>query len=273
MAVHLHVDRVGCLPTAGNNGDLALSFTPSSPFQQAGMFYQVLPYLEQIPSWQGNVKIANAAMVPVYYCPSRRPPLARGDASGNMIGLNDYAMPLWKDPAEGPGGGGNSAGCWNMWHDKDGDLLDHPYYRNTVFVRGGKGSNAFAPSRLAEITDGTSHVLMVAEKFVDPSRYRPVSIPNEPPQPPWPPLVFTENGYFNGWGDWATLRCSMYGPIRDQPYGTIAYWLMFGSAHSQAINAVFADGSVRQLSYDISNPIFQILCRKNDGRSVDDTAF
>lgn len=75
-------------------------------------------------------------------------------------------------------------------------------------------------------------------------------------------------GYYQGW-NWSTLRCSMYGPIRDEPLSTIAYWQMFGSAHAEGINASFADGSVRALSYEIANVIFQLICRRDDGKVID----
>jgi prepilin-type processing-associated H-X9-DG protein len=121
---------------------------------------------------------------------------------------------------------------------------------------------------LTQLTDGTANVLMMAEKFVDPDRYYPVKL-NEEPMSVWgAPLGFTDMGYHTGFF-WSTMRCSMYGPIPDQPLSTIAYWQMFGSAHPHGINAVFADGSVRSISYAISNPIFQLLCRKNDGVVID----
>jgi prepilin-type processing-associated H-X9-DG protein len=48
---------------------------------------------------------------------------------------------------------------------------------------------------------------------------------------------------------------------------------MFGSAHPAGINAVFADGSVKPVSYTIPNAIFQLLCRKSDGLVVDLSGF
>jgi prepilin-type processing-associated H-X9-DG protein len=48
---------------------------------------------------------------------------------------------------------------------------------------------------------------------------------------------------------------------------------MFGSAHPNGINAVFADGSVRPIGYTIPNPIFQLVCRKDDGLNIDLTGF
>jgi hypothetical protein len=61
-------------------------------------------------------------------------------------------------------------------------------------------------------------------------------------------------------------------PIRtilDQELSSIAYWQMFGSAHVQGINSVFSDGSVRTVNYEIANAIFQLLCRKDDGQTID----
>jgi prepilin-type processing-associated H-X9-DG protein len=63
----------------------------------------------------------------------------------------------------------------------------------------------------------------------------------------------------------------MYGPVQDQPLANVAYWQMFGSAHSAGINAVFADASVRSIDYGVANPVFQLLCRKNDGVAIDAT--
>lgn len=272
LAVHNHVAAYSVLPTSGNNGTITVQSTAKgSTFQQAGMFYQIIPYLEQAPDGYKNLP-AKSLVAPAYYCPTRRAPIARDDGAGQLLGLNDYAMPVWKDSKAGPGLGGSGGGCWNFWNDATGDLINHPFYRNTVFVRGGKATMAFPPGKISDITDGTSNVVMVSEKFMDPTRYYPQALPKDPPQLPWPTLGFTDNGYFGGWG-WATLRCSMYGPIRDQPYGSLAYWQMFGSAHPGGINSLFADGSVRSLSFSMSNKIFQALCRKNDGQVLDPTAY
>jgi prepilin-type N-terminal cleavage/methylation domain-containing protein/prepilin-type processing-associated H-X9-DG protein len=270
-------DSLRHLPSSGNNGTISRAGgKPTSakglPFQQAGTLFQILPYLEERSVYEAADVAIQGSVVAAYYCPSRRAPVARPGVDENLLGLNDYALPWWKDSSAGPGFGGNSAGCWNFWGDKTGDSNNHPFYRNTVFVRGGKADVAFPPGRLSQLTDGTTNVLMVAEKFMDPSRYAPVKLDEEPAQAAWGvSLAFTDMGYYHGW-NWSTMRCSMYGPIPDQPLANIAYWQMFGSAHSDGINAVFADGSVRSLSYTISNPIFQLLCRKDDGTIIDASA-
>jgi hypothetical protein len=273
----LNFHEANCsFPSSGNNGVITRSgkkptTAKGTPFQQAGTLFQILPFLEESDAYDSDDATAQGLTVTAYYCPSRRRPASRPGADGLPLGLNDYAMPVWKDSTAGAGFGGTSPACWNFWSDKVGDEINHPFYRNTVFVRGGKGATAFPPGRMAQITDGTSYVLMMAEKFVDPSRYDPIKLDEEPPQPPWPTIAFTDMGYYQGW-NWSTLRCSMYGPIPDQPLGSIAYWQMFGSAHPAGINAVFADASVRLINYSISNPVFQLLCRKDDGQLIDPSA-
>ena len=255
------VVRVGGVPVIGN----------STPFQRAGTLFQILPFVEQDSAYQADNATLQAHAVKIYFCPSRRGPTTRLSSGGAPLALNDYAMPLWKNDMLG----GGSSGCWNWWNDAapgPPDNTNYPYYHSTVFVRNGKGTVTFPPGRMEEVTDGLSNTLMVAEKFVDPSRYEPVRFDEDPQEYTWGSLGFTDAGYWGGW-TWGTMRCSMAGPVRDQPYASIAYWQMFGSAHLAGINAVFADGSVKHISYGIPNAIFQLLCRKSDGLVVDLSGF
>jgi prepilin-type N-terminal cleavage/methylation domain-containing protein/prepilin-type processing-associated H-X9-DG protein len=274
LAVLNHHDAHGHFPSAGNKGTITRangspSSASGSPFQQAGVFFQILPHLEQSAAYSAPDSVAQGLTVPQYYCPSRRSPVTRLGLDGAAVGLNDYAVPLWKDRTAGKGFGGNDAACWNIWGDNTGDDENHPFYRSTTFARGGKRDTAFAPNRMAQLTDGSSNVLMVSEKFIDPGYYYPIKMDDESPHPTWGvPLYFTDMGYYGGFF-WSTCRCSMYGPIPDQTLDKLAFWQMFGSAHSQGVNAAFADGSVRGIGYGVSNAIFQILCRIDDGEQVD----
>jgi len=276
IAVQNYASARAELPTSGNNGTIirpgqAAVSPGAAGYQQAGALYQILPYLEQQSAFAADDATVQSIAVPAYYCPSRRAPVTRFGITGEPVGLNDYAVPLWKDALAGPGLGGDLRGCWNFWGDNKGDHENHPYYQNTAFVRGGKAGVRFPPGRMAQLIDGTSNVILFAEKFVDPTRYEPVAFAEEGPQPPWPSIAFTDMGYTYGW-NWSTVRCSLYGPIRDQPLENIAYWQMFGSAHAEAINAAFADGSVRELNYDVANAVFQLLCRKDDELLIDAAA-
>jgi len=279
LAVHNFHDQFGHFPTSGNNGAITMvGGTPagpkSTPFQQAGALFQILPYIEQQNLYNsGDAAKIRGTPIKIYYCPARRPPVTRPDSNGNPLALNDYAMPVWKDTTQGAGLGGNSAGCWNWWGDTTGDDDNHPFYKSTIFVRGGKRNSAFPPGRIPEVLDGTSNTVMMAEKFVDPTRYRPIQTNLDPPEAGASPNSgFTDSGYYLGWA-WGTLRCTQGGPIRDQRFKTTAWWQMFGSPHPAGINAVFGDGSVRSVSFNIPNPIFQLICRKDDGLQIDLTGF
>jgi len=279
LAVHNFNDTKGFLPTSGNNGSITMvNGTPadarSDPFQQAGILFQILPYIEQQNLYSsGNNAIIQGTPIKMYYCPSRRPPLTRPGSNWQPLALNDYAVPMWKDTTAGSGLGGANAGCWNWWGDGTGDGTNQNFYKTTVFVRGGKDGRAFPAGRLPEILDGTSNTVMMAEKFVDTTRYRPPQTNLDPPEAGASPNSgFTDSGYWLGWA-WGTMRCTQSGPIRDQRFQTTAWWQMFGSAHPSGINAVFADGSVRLMAYSIPNPIFQLVCRKDDGLNIDLTGF
>ena len=284
LAVHNFNDTFGHFPTSGNGGTPTLvSGSPAGvkgvPYQQAGMLFQILPFIEQQTLYtSGDVAKIRATPIKGYYCPSRRPPLTRPNSGGTaLLALNDYALPLWKDTTAGTGLGGNSGGCWNWWGDGTGDQTNHPFYKNTIFVRGGKGADtAYPPGRMAEVTDGTSNTMMMGEKFVDISRYRPPQVDLDPAEAGASPNSgFTDNGYFQGWA-WSTMRCTQGGPIRDRRYpatGASAWWQMFGSAHPSGMTSVFADGSVKSISFTVPNAIFQLICRKDDGIMADISGF
>ena len=43
----------------------------------------------------------------------------------------------------------------------------------------------------------------------------------------------------------------------------------FGGAHPGGMNAVFADGSVHNIGWNVSQPVFAALCDRRDGTTVD----
>jgi prepilin-type processing-associated H-X9-DG protein len=283
LAVHNYHDSYGYLPTHGNSGGIRrLNGSPTTPtsadptrtevganaFQTAGVFFQILPFIEQNAVYGSTSN--NPGPIKIYYCPARRGPIAR--SGGNGQGLNDYAVPIWTNVA---GGGGSTAGCWGFWSDgsSGADNVNYPYYTNCVFVRGGIATGGvragFPPGTLLGITDGTSNTIMLSEKFVDPTRYNPTE--PDPANTPWGAIGWTDNGFTAGWASWVTSRCAIHSPLRDRPYTTIAWWQYFGSAHPAGVNCLMADGSVLHYRYSGRNPdpVWQLLVRKADGFVVD----
>src|SRR5262245_40677248 len=82
VAFHNHDNTYGYFPDGGEHWDptrfprsLAGGAPATSPQQNWGWGYQLLPYVEQDNVWRhaDNLTV-RAAKVPVYFCPSRRAP-------------------------------------------------------------------------------------------------------------------------------------------------------------------------------------------------------
>jgi prepilin-type N-terminal cleavage/methylation domain-containing protein len=277
IAIHNHHDTYSYFPTSGGSGSgitrvngAVIPASRSGPTQNGGVLLQILPFIEQENAHRATANpVVQGVAVKSYYCPSRRGPITRPDNQGRPRGLNDYAVPLWS-PSPSTGGGS----CWNFWRDGVGSNDNHhPFYSTTVIARGKRVNGStitFSPNRITDVTDGTSNRFMLAEKFIDPSRYQPAATNADPPGPGGSGgLSWTDDGYWYGWG-WGTMRCSQSPPIRDRPYASNndTRWNLFGSAHPAGINAVFADASVRSISYTIPSAIFQTLCRKDSGLTI-----
>jgi prepilin-type N-terminal cleavage/methylation domain-containing protein/prepilin-type processing-associated H-X9-DG protein len=131
-------------------------------------------------------------------------------------------------------------------------------------------SGAPYPVKLSKVTDGTSKTLLIAEKFVRSDMYDAG-------------LNSDDRGFADGW-DADTVRTTAFAPISDGdpsafstdlgPYfadngggftygGKPSYNLLhFGAAHSNGINAVFADGSVHSINYDVDLVLFNALATR-----------
>ena len=102
------------------------------------------------------------------------------------------------------------------------------------------------------ITDGLSNTMVVGEKWVSNQTYQ-VPTPSD------------DCGWADGW-DPDVIRFTMYAPRSDvDPSGN--GW-SFGNAHPGGVNAVFGDGSVRTIRYDISPELFNRLGHRADGQVV-----
>jgi prepilin-type processing-associated H-X9-DG protein len=135
--------------------------------------------------------------------------------------------------------------------------------------------------KVAQITDGTSKTMMVAEKYLWSDNYEANAAHDS-----------DNRGWTDGW-DTNLMRSTCFTPLADSdPIGwdsTLgAYFaddfskgsfngifnvFQFGSAHTGGFNAVFADGSVHTISYDVDAEIFNNLGARNDGASFDSSSF
>jgi len=133
----------------------------------------------------------------------------------------------------------------------------------------------------AKITDGLSKTMMVAEKYVRNDKYIVEGDVNHNSD---------DRGWTDGW-DADAMRSACFVPLNDgDPVGWRAdveryfaddfragafqgLWnvLQFGSAHTSGINAVFADGSVHSINFDVDVNVFNSLGTRNGQALVEPT--
>jgi prepilin-type N-terminal cleavage/methylation domain-containing protein/prepilin-type processing-associated H-X9-DG protein len=244
LAFHSHHDALQFFPMGGsNNADPVRTFVGSTPAvgqaQTFGWPYQILPYIEQGNLWANTDDVVvKAATVNFYFCPARRAPIAFNvNASGSvgMRGQIDYA---------------GNAGTNATSDGRDGMVL-----RNTI-----------PPITFANVIDGTMNTIMVGERFLCPNWYA---------GPAGPETDLYRGGYTAGFNRNAAIKgATTSSPLKDRPQATngAAELAYFGSNHDSSMNALFGDGSVRGIRYNIDFQVFIRACRRDDGLvySLDD---
>jgi prepilin-type N-terminal cleavage/methylation domain-containing protein len=276
-----HQSQYGYFPTAGAGDNAAPTYSFSSngtstvlnPYvgyrQDAGWGFQILPFIDADPIWNGNAIVANgkgatgvthvtaaaenamATPLKVFFCPSRRPP---GTVLYNSSGTNsNFPAESIYSAVQGKGftvALSDYAACngSNLTHH----ALPPALPGNGVVLSQAGGRSTVA---LSDIRDGAAYTLMLGEKASSPLKY---------PSIPWE----DDMGYFSGYGSTTAsagmnfnavrFTSSALLPLRDfelaGPTGGC-----FGSAHPGTWQAAMADGSVQQLSYTIDAHVFQAL--------------
>jgi prepilin-type N-terminal cleavage/methylation domain-containing protein/prepilin-type processing-associated H-X9-DG protein len=232
LALHNHHDSLQYFPSAGWSVTSPPTYVGGQPAvgaqQGAGWGFQLLPYVEGDNAWRAGPVVAVAAIHKIFFCPARREPQKVTYPDG-------YHPRLTGGPLE-------HALCDYAASNLQG----------TGVIR------RFEPTRVADITDGTSHTLVIADKRLNRARLgQPQSDDNE--------------GYTAGW-DKDTIRRTDRPPAPDftdadpDKDGD----RLFGSSHIGRINALFADGSVRPISYSVSRTTFARLGDRSDGAVVGD---
>jgi len=313
LSMQNHIDSRGVLPTGGSrynprlrnyvSGGTNNPGVPNGPEKQGlGWAYQILPYLEQnaVHGLNSEPQLINA-VIPMYYCPSRRAPQVSTTAAGigaPTAALIDYAAahPLSRTCPDNGSGSSYAMADVHPWNSNSYKIAVRSYWctsagepaNNTVYdgaiVRSlyavKKAATASAPAELeqksggvgpvkpGQITDGMSNTMLIGEKLVRSDMAESNVTPSG--QISWS----DDRGWTDGW-DPDTVRFAGFPPRSDsdgfcfapatQKYctGDGAELLYFGSAHPGAINSVFADGSVHSISFDVDAVLFNGLATRN----------
>ena len=201
-----------------------------TPNQDWGWLYQILPYIEQQSLWSDPDDFTiQKTPVKGFFCPSRRKPMTVGSGAA-MRAVNDYA-----------GNGGLYSGTGFAW----GDGLT-----GGVLVRRGYGQQITS----ANINDGTSNTILVGEKRLDRRAIGSLQCDDN-------------EGHTSGW-DWDIIRWGNSPTLPDRIDTPEVCELFFGSAHAGGVNFVFCDGSIKIISYDVDQKVFEYGCNRYDGNSV-----
>jgi prepilin-type processing-associated H-X9-DG protein len=228
LAFHNHHDTLGYFPSGGWGATSPPTYVKGKPAvgaaQAAGWGFQILPYIEANNVWNAGAVIAVGATNSLFFCPARRGPQT-------VTYRDNYRPPI-------SGGKVTHALCDYAASNKEG----------TGVVR------QFLPTRIADVTDGTSNTLLVSEKRLN-RAFLGQKVPDD------------NQGYTAGW-NFDTVRKTTLPPAPDYvaPFGDGGG--RFGSSHPNGINAVLADGSVRPISFAIGKTTFRLLGDRSDGQPL-----
>lgn len=274
IAAMSHVAAQGHYPTGGWGwywvGDPDRGFGADQP---GGWVYNLLPFLEQqalhaLPAdgqpntitdaqRAGAVQLVNTPLR-VMNCPSRRRVtlVSRGstyvanncgDNSSGMVARSDYAM---------------NSGTWrNEIFLGPPDLATGIAWSEADWLDVGPADGlSFQRSQItpAHVRDGTSNTILAGDKHINPLCY----------------MASCDSGdnetMYSGWNN-DVYRMTVGPPYRDTENWNAPQY--FGSAHSGSCNFVFADGSVRGVSYAVDTATFRALGTRASGEPTDASRF
>jgi prepilin-type processing-associated H-X9-DG protein len=244
-------------------------------------WFHILPYIEQgnvyakarfdLPpihsgrpaDYNGEDTVARS-LISTYYCPSRRSPTGYGAA---LLGRCDYAGSAgfyqgevhenWSDIPAAP------LGMSPRRNERTPENFGNTGGRRGYITWSAQG----ARRRMAEVTDGTSNSIMVAEKCLPPSRQGADGGDNER----WNNAGWDEcvvRWHFPPKSDFDP-NIIVTGSPSSPSDGSNVWRRYFGSSHPGGLNAVFGDGSVRFSSFTVDATIWMRACVIDDGVSTE----
>jgi prepilin-type N-terminal cleavage/methylation domain-containing protein/prepilin-type processing-associated H-X9-DG protein len=281
---------------------------PNGPNKQGVCWaFQILPYIEQSAIRQITHRGELAtSVIPGYFCPSRRSPTAAPSPVGgisNQFFLIDYAgatparngmcntiaaTPVVYDLA--PWGSmtatifarvGQTFFCGQSQSGVGSTPPNNTSYEGLIVrtpwrfrpqPNGVFATNVNHAAKPAECTDGLSNTLLISEKLLHPNYYGGGTYSDD-------------YGWSDGW-DPDIMRSTGFQPMSDADplchSRTVRYcgpnaaggdadvW-QFGSAHNSGVNAVFGDGSVHHITFEVDVVLFNALGGRADEQIVDVT--
>jgi len=243
LAFQTHHAAVGSFPTGGNEWWTPPNFLGGKPataaIQDAGWPFQLLPYLEATTAWAPSGPDDISRMI---------------SAIAARHGF--YFCPSRRGP---------QSVTYADVNYLDGVALEHGLCDYAASNLQGTGlmvqSGSDRPRvlrRMRDVRDGLSKTLAVGEKRLNVAALGT-------------PQADDNEGYTAGW-DEDTIRTTDQPPGADHR-GDGTGGEAFGSSHPRAFNAVFVDGAVHALAYEVDPDVFRGLGGIADGKVLSQDAF
>ena len=269
----------------------------TGPRQPGGWIYQVAPYIEQAGvtyiggGTRGQAKydalaLQRAAIVPMFYCPSRRAPnplpsieMCFNAGNPELEARSDYAASggaRYVATAPGPAPNADFTDCFggfpNCAWNQPNDTINS--FTGIVTARLG--------AKLRQVTDGASNTIMAGEKYVPQAFYETVSYK--------PYVIGAQNAGDDNPGDNSSLyqgydqdtvrwpngkiedgKPGGNLPLSDSVYGVNAQTYApggvqsMGGPHTGGVNLVYTDGSVHAVEFGVDALVWNSLADRQDG--------
>ncbi len=243
MACHNHHDAYQYLPGAGSDGPHVTCCNATERIGWSWAFH-LTPFLEQQAVFdEQDDNIIVKTVIPSYYCPTRRAAKIYSN-----YGHCDYAG----NGGDVIGNAGKHGAFVRQWSGlpKAADTILNP---------------ADERRRMADVEDGTSNTLLVAEKQVHSTGWGVAGGDNEP----WNNAGWDEDVVRFGKDTGRGFQFPE--PDKNHPvYDSANNWWSrkFGGTHPGGLMTVRVDGSVDVVSFDVDPQVWLWFCTIRDGNSI-----
>jgi prepilin-type N-terminal cleavage/methylation domain-containing protein/prepilin-type processing-associated H-X9-DG protein len=276
LGAHNHLTAHGNFPPGGWGWGYVGDPDRGTDWRQpGGWLYNLLPYVEQqslhdMPKGITNTTDRLAAstqmaktVVPYFHCPSRRAAklyVTNHPSSGDPINANKLDMSSKTDYAaaggdaeltlvQGPSSLAVGDGMTATWDNLKSQSTGIYFPASALEVQ--------------EVSDGLSNTLIYGEKFLNPDHYQTGQDGGD--------NEFALMGDNEDIVRWTGATNSAMQPRPDTK--GLGFTKGFGSAHPGGFNAALADGSVRNINYNIERETLRRLGNRRDALVVDFSKF
>jgi hypothetical protein len=191
-----------------------------------------------------------AVPVATFLCPSRRQVKAYPYTHGTSFLNIDRPTEVCRSDYAGNAGDGTAAvpgGKCSAGDEQDflGNFVD---CAGIVFQK--------SEVTVADIRDGTTHTIFCGERHLNPDKYETSDASDN-----------DQSAYIGHDRDVVRYGSASYAPQQDRP--GVSSDFAFGSAHAGIFQAVYCDGSVRGIPYEIDLTTLDRLTHRRDGQVLD----